>query len=144
MDYNLALTKWDYSKIDKLNNLTNKETFWDDVRKLTKRVASSYTIHRWECLAEARWKELNLVLKKEFMTMDKNYIKFIIAYDYGRIFEGMELACDEAFELAEEIANRYIKYTEEEEIDQHYETLCEFCNDISFSNIWEEIAPKLF
>lgn len=76
--------------------------------------------------------------------MDKSYIKFIIAYDYGRIFEAIDLACDEAFELAEEIANRYIKHTEENGIDQYYETLCEYCNEISFEDIWEEIAPTLW
>lgn len=58
MDYRYALTKWDYSKIDKLNKLTSTETFWDDVRKFTKRVTSCYTMHRWECLAEIRWREL--------------------------------------------------------------------------------------
>lgn len=76
--------------------------------------------------------------------MNKDYIKFIIAYDYGKIFEDMDLACDEAFELAEEIVKRYTKYTEENGIEQYYETLCEYCNNISFSNIWKEIAPKLF
>lgn len=49
----------DYSRIDKLNKLTNKETFWDDVRKLTKRVTSDHSIGRWQCLAEMRWNELN-------------------------------------------------------------------------------------
>ena len=59
MTYNRAIEKRDYSKIDKLNNLTNKETFWDDVRKFTKNVTSDHSINRWECLAEYRWNELN-------------------------------------------------------------------------------------
>lgn len=71
--------------------------------------------------------------------MNKDYIKFIIAYDYCKDLESMELACDEAFDLAEEIANRYIKYTEENNIDQYYETLIEYCDSISFDEIWEEI-----
>lgn len=70
---------------------------------------------------------------------DKNYIKFIIAYDFCRTFESMELACDEAFELAEEIANRYIQYTTENNIDQYYDTLNEYCNNISFREVWEEM-----
>lgn len=48
----------DIKKIDKLNKLTNKETFWDDVNKLTKNVTSDYSIHRWQCLAECRFNEL--------------------------------------------------------------------------------------
>lgn len=58
MTYKYALEKRDYSKIDKLNKLTNKETFWDDVRKLTKYVASDHAIRRWQGLAEIRWNEL--------------------------------------------------------------------------------------
>jgi hypothetical protein len=58
MEYRYAFTKWDYSKIDKLNALNNKNTFWDDVRKLTKKVQSDYTIGRWQCLAEIRYNEL--------------------------------------------------------------------------------------
>lgn len=71
--------------------------------------------------------------------MDKNYIKFIIAYDYCTELESMDLACDEAYELAEEIANRYIQYTKENDIDIYYDSLNEYCNDISFSEIWKEM-----
>lgn len=59
MKHNRAIEVRDISKIDKLNKLTNKETFWDDVRKLTKRVTSDHSIGRWQCLAEYRWSELN-------------------------------------------------------------------------------------
>lgn len=48
----------DISKIDKLNKLTNKETFFDDVRKLTKNVTSDHSIGRWQCLCEIRYNEL--------------------------------------------------------------------------------------
>ena len=58
MDYRFALEKRDYSKIDKLNNLVNKETFWEDVRKLTKNVVSDHAIGRWQHLAEIRFREL--------------------------------------------------------------------------------------
>jgi hypothetical protein len=74
--------------------------------------------------------------------MDKNYIKFIIAYDYCKILESMELACDEAFDLAEEIANRYVKYTKENNIDQYYESLIEYCEEISFNEVWEEMRKN--
>lgn len=58
MNYSSAIEKRDYSKIDKLNNLANKETFWNDVRKLTKNITSDHAIGRWQCLAEQRYKEL--------------------------------------------------------------------------------------
>lgn len=53
-----AIEKADYSKIRKLNTLTNAETFWDDVRKFTKNVHSDHSIGRWEILAEKRWEEI--------------------------------------------------------------------------------------
>lgn len=71
--------------------------------------------------------------------MDRNYIKFIIAYDFCKRLEEMELACDEAFDLVDEIANRYIKYTEENEIEQHYETLYDYCEKISFDKVWKQM-----
>ena len=58
MTYLVAIERRDYSKIDKLNSLTNKETFWDDVRKLTKAVTSDHAIGRWQCLADQRYNEL--------------------------------------------------------------------------------------
>ena len=71
--------------------------------------------------------------------MDKNYIKFIIAYDYGSRLDEMELACDEAFDLANEIADRYIRHTKANNIDQWYGSLQEFCEDLSFADVWEQM-----
>jgi hypothetical protein len=58
MLYWYALSKSDCNIIDKLNKLTNVDTFYDDVRKLTKRVYSDHSIGRWQALAEMRYKEL--------------------------------------------------------------------------------------
>jgi hypothetical protein len=58
MTYKFAWEKRDYAKIDKLNALTNLETFWDDVRKLTRNVTSDHSIHSWQCLAEQRYAEI--------------------------------------------------------------------------------------
>lgn len=58
MTYDYALEKRDISKIDKLNRLTNVDTYWDDVRKLTKSVTSDHSIKRWQCLADVRYMEL--------------------------------------------------------------------------------------
>lgn len=71
--------------------------------------------------------------------MDINYIKFIIVYDFAQIFDKMNLACDEAYKLTEEIAKRYIKHTRENGIEQYYETLYEYCEELSFSEIWKEM-----
>lgn len=54
-----VMERADYAKIEKLRTLHNIETFWDDVRKLTKRVTSCHSIGRWQILAEARYYELN-------------------------------------------------------------------------------------
>lgn len=36
----------------------NVDTFWDDVRKLVKRVTNDSSIKQWQRLADARYKEL--------------------------------------------------------------------------------------
>ena len=48
----------DYHKIKKLRALNNVNTFWDDVRKLTKNVYSDHSLSRWQILAEARFREI--------------------------------------------------------------------------------------
>ena len=53
-----AIEKHDIGRIDKLNGLTNIETFWDDVRRYTRYIKSDHSIKRWQCLAEIRYKEL--------------------------------------------------------------------------------------
>lgn len=58
MDYRYAWTRQEMKRIDKLNQLTNIDTFWNDVRKLTKNVNSDHTIKSWQCLAEVRFEEL--------------------------------------------------------------------------------------
>ena len=58
MTYEYALEQHDISKIEKLNCLTNKETFWSEVKKLTKHVTSDHAIGRWQCLSEMRYAEL--------------------------------------------------------------------------------------
>ena len=74
--------------------------------------------------------------------MDRSYIKFIIAYDFGYIFDEMELACDEAFDLAEEIACRYSKYVTENEEEEYYQSLYDYCENISFNEIWDEMKVR--
>ena len=75
--------------------------------------------------------------------MFTDYIKFVLAYDYGNIFESMGLACDEAFELAGKITCMFLKYLRsmnDAEYDKHseYEHLQEYCKSISFDKVWNE------
>lgn len=58
MTYGYAFEVNDIKRIDKLNKLTNPDTFYDDVRKLCKNVKSDHAINRWEALADARFSEL--------------------------------------------------------------------------------------
>lgn len=56
--YSYAIYKGDYSKIEKLIKLNDVNTFWDDVRKLTKRVTNDRSIRRWQILSEIRYEQL--------------------------------------------------------------------------------------
>lgn len=56
--YYFAIERHDFSRINKLNKLSNKATFWDDVRTLTKKVSSDHAIGRWQGLAEIRYYEI--------------------------------------------------------------------------------------
>ncbi len=58
MGYDFVIEERDKSRIDKLNKLTDANTFWDDVKKLTKRVTSDHAISHWQSFAEMRYKEL--------------------------------------------------------------------------------------
>lgn len=55
LDNTYAMERRDFARIEKLNKLTNLETFWGDVRKLTKRTTSDHVISRWQVLAEAKY-----------------------------------------------------------------------------------------
>ena len=56
--YEWAMEKQDYGRIEKLERLTNTDTFWDDVRNLTRNIKSDHAIKRWQILAEGRYREL--------------------------------------------------------------------------------------
>lgn len=58
MTYNNAIEERDFKRIDKLNKLMDPKTFWDDVRKITKRITTDRAIHRWQTLAEIRYEEI--------------------------------------------------------------------------------------
>ena len=55
--YGTAIEKRDFGKIEKIytileNKTTNKNNYYDRIRKLTKRVTSDHSIGRWQCLSE--------------------------------------------------------------------------------------------
>lgn len=64
MDYSYAIEKHDFSRIDKLNKITDTYLFFSTVRRFCKNVTSDHAIKRWQCLAEIRFAEL-LKEKKE-------------------------------------------------------------------------------
>ena len=75
--------------------------------------------------------------------MEQNYIVFIIGYDWYKELEKLELACDEAYELAEEIAKRYKTYCSINEVDECYETLYAYCDEvISFKTILDDMKRR--
>ena len=79
MDYSYAIERHDFSKIDKLNNLENLDSFWDDVRKLTRNVNSDHSIGRWKCLADVRFNELRHEALSNY-----NFIKTLLIGEIGR------------------------------------------------------------
>lgn len=59
MTYNeYAMERRDIGRITKLNRLTNPDTFWVDVKKLTRNTYSDHVLNRWQVLAEARYEEI--------------------------------------------------------------------------------------
>lgn len=52
------LNKRESAIAEKLNSLSDKETFWDDVRKFTAKVHSDAVIHVWEWLSDRRYAEI--------------------------------------------------------------------------------------
>lgn len=58
MDYTYATNRQEMNRIDKLNELRNISTYWDEVRKLTRNVKSDIAIKRWQHLAEVRFEEI--------------------------------------------------------------------------------------
>ena len=56
-DYSPAIENRDFRKIEKIyaileDETTNKNNYYDRIRKLTKRVTSDHSIGRWQCLSE--------------------------------------------------------------------------------------------
>ena len=74
--------------------------------------------------------------------MPDSYLKFILAYDYGYIFEKMELACDEAYDLATEIVKRFKQHCETTDCGCYYDTLCLYVAGLSFEKIWKEMKGE--
>lgn len=78
-------TKSEISKAEKLNKLANINTFWDDVRKFTKKVTSDRGIHEWQRLAEIRFDELMTKcedVRTEIDYADGKFVKTYWTYDF--------------------------------------------------------------
>lgn len=70
------IEKRDRARIEKLLKLTDKATFWESVRKLTKNITSCRSLRRWQILAEARYDQLQkadtLKLARQLYWHDKD------------------------------------------------------------------------
>ena len=55
---NYIMENADYARVKKLNTLHNLNSFWDDVRRITRNVRSDHSLGRYQILAEARYGEL--------------------------------------------------------------------------------------
>jgi hypothetical protein len=65
--------------------------------------------------------------------MDRNYIAFIIAYDYCAELENLDLACDEGFEFALYLADSFKDFCVRNGWEESYDSLRAYCDEaISF------------
>ena len=75
--------------------------------------------------------------------MDKAYLQFILAYDFGeQVSDELGLACDEFFELAGEIADRYKQSRKEAGKDEYYESFQYFVGKIAFADVWKDLVEQ--
>lgn len=58
--------------------------------------------------------------------MDEKYMYLIIGYDFAKKFKEYNLACDEAYEIAEKIITLYKEATKFSQVDTDY--YCHFFN----------------
>lgn len=109
-----------------------------DITSETMAETNTDDISKHELKEEISWLIQMFIKKSESLNNveRKDYIKFVIAYDKGYLFSGMGLACDEAFELAGELTERYISYLTEMDIDDCYESLSDFLENTDFNNVW--------
>ena len=60
--------------------------------------------------------------------MDRNYIAFIIAYDYCAKLESLDLACDEGFEFALYLADSFKEFCVRNGWEECYDSLQMYCD----------------
>lgn len=60
MTYNeYVMERRDIGRITKLNTLTDPNTFWVDVKKITRNTHGDHALGRWQVLAEIRYEEIS-------------------------------------------------------------------------------------
>lgn len=73
---------------EKLNTLTDVETFWNDVRKLTAKIRSDKSLAIWQSLAEIRCDELRTGCEDVRAEYDYDRMGRVVVtywtYDYSR------------------------------------------------------------
>lgn len=61
--------------------------------------------------------------------MDRNYIAFVVAYDYTEELENIDLACDEGFEFALYLADSFKDFCERNGWEETYDSLRVYCDE---------------
>ena len=77
--------------------------------------------------------------------MDKNYIIFIIGYKWCRSMESpLALTCDEAFDLAGLLADKYLVHCKSKNITPDGESLYDYINqEIDFEELCKEMQKLI-
>lgn len=83
-----TMTKAERTIAEKLNALTDVETFWNDVRKLTAKIRSDKSLSMWQRLAEIRCDELRTGCEDVRAEYDYDRMGRVVVtywtYDYSR------------------------------------------------------------
>ena len=61
--------------------------------------------------------------------MSRNYIFFVVIYDFNKEIEQICYTCEGAYAIAKAITDGYIDYVTKNHLDAHYESLISFCED---------------
>ncbi|MBQ8248117.1 MAG: hypothetical protein IJZ42_13395 [Lachnospiraceae bacterium] len=75
--------------------------------------------------------------------MDKEYLKFILAFDYGdKLSRKLDLTLDEFYEVAGRVADRYKEDCTKTGKSEYYESFCTFVENTSFVDVWQKMAEE--
>lgn len=87
MDKNRYMyTAMDGKIIDKLNALSDYNSFWNDVAKLTKNINSEKNMRIWENFSEIRYEEITPISVMDIWTIN-NVVDRIVNQEYSKNYD---------------------------------------------------------